>query len=267
MAYLLFIGSTRPLSPPVGIAQQDLDIIARDVEITTEVIDNFKDSNSTHYVHGVRVKLHNRANILVPSSGWRLFFHNIYLLFPSIFPKAKSTVLDVEKIRITMHGGTLYSMEPVSGFRAIEPDETRVFELVSQFWSVAETDFMPYWYFVSTREDLTPRIVRSTEDMSLRFVEPFKDVRQWKRYVHDRYNPFTPQERMRRLQVNNTGRIEKPVIPTPLYINIKPNERTISVGPTWKIYHDAFSKNAADYLAGKYVTYITFLTPTVNILL
>ena len=56
---------------------------------------------------------------------------------------------------------------------------------------------------------------------------------------------------MRRLQVYDTGRIEKPVIPTPLYINIKPKGRTISVGPTWKIYHDAISKNAADYLAGK----------------
>ena len=237
----------------VGISQQDLDNIARDVYITTEVIDNLKNSNRTYFSHGVRIYLHNRGDILVPSSGWLLFFHNLFLLFPAVFPKAKSTILDVEKLRITMYGGTLYSMEPVAGFRAIEPDEIRVIELDSSYWSVAETDFMPYWYFVSTREGLKPRIVRSTEDMSLRFVKPFNDVRQWKRYRHDKYNPFTPQERMRRLQVNDTGRIEKPVIPTPLYMNIRRKGKTVTVGPAWKIYHDAFSKNAADYLAGEYI--------------
>lgn len=225
-------------------------MMARDIAITAEVIDNLRQSSRTNFAHGVRIEFHKRGKDSVPSSGWKLFFHNLFLLFPSIFPRNNSTVLDIEKLRITMHGGTLYSLEPVESFKEIQPDETRVFELDSSFWSVARTDFMPYWYFVSTKEGTTPRIAEYTEDMSLRFVKPFKDVRQWKRHIYDRYNPFTPQERMRRLQVNDTGRTEIPIIPTPLYINIKPSGSTIIVGPTWKIYYDDRSKLTADYLAG-----------------
>ena len=196
--------------------------------------------------------MHNTGNDLVPRAGWKLFFHSIYLLLPKIFPKLLSSVLEIEKVKVSMYGGDLYSLEPTGMFREINPNETRVIEIEAAVWSISGTDFMPNWYFVSTATGVNPRIASSTASLDLQFVEPFNDVRQWKRFTFDRYNPFTPQDRMNRLHVQDTGRIDKPIIPTPLQMNVNDVGSTVSIDSSWKIYTGTGEVNkVADYARSK----------------
>ena len=234
------------------LTQIQLDNIARDCEIRAEVVDNLKDSTKSH---AIRIHLHNTGNELVPQTGWKLFFHSLYLLLPKIFPKATSSVLEIEKVKVTMYGGDLYSLEPTTMFREIKHNETRVIEIDAALWSVSETDFMPNWYFVSTTPGVIPRIAISTASFDLQYVEPFDDVRQWKRYTYDRYDPFTPQDRMNRLQVHDTGRIDKAVIPTPLQMAITDVGPTISINSSWTIYKDTGDVDkVADYAQSKFLS-------------
>ena len=208
-------------------------------------------------LHSVRIELHNAGTTPVPSTGWKLFFYSTYLLFPSIFPKSKTTILDVEKLKLTMCGGNLFALEPANMFREIGTSETRVIELEASYWSVSETMFMPNWYFVSTNPDVEPRIAKSTESMDLEFVKPFDDVRQWKRYTHDRYNPFTSQERMNRLNVKDTGKVDKPIIPTPLQVTVNEESSTVEIDSSWKIFKVSVEVDkVANYVASKYVFFI-----------
>lgn len=231
--FFLFPGGVFVATGGTGLLQNQLDSIARDVSITAEVLDNLKNSAVSHTI---RITLHNTGSDLVPSSGWSLFFHSTYLLLPTIFPKTLSSVLEIGKVRVSMHGGDLYSFEPVDMFKNIKPNETRVIEVEAAVWSISETDFMPNWYFVSKEAGVNPKIAGSTESLGLEFVKPFDDVRQWKRYTFDRYNPFTPQDRMNRLNVMDSGKIDKPIIPTPKQIDIDDVGPKIVVDNTWKIF-------------------------------
>lgn len=246
------------LPPGVGVSQSQLDDLARDISISVSVVDNLKNSVVSH---SVKLELHNTGTALVPSAGWILFFHSTFLLLPSIFPKTTTTtVLEVENVRVSMYGGDLYALEPVGTFKVIEPGETRQIEFEAAFWSVSRTDFMPNWYFVSTIPTLEPRIAKSTES-NLDFVKPFNNVRQWKRYRSDRYNPFIPQARMARLHVKDTGSIGKPIIPTPVFMRIKSGGRKVLVDPSWRVAimtNDWKANELARRTACKYMYFVIF---------
>ena len=234
-----------------GVSQVQLNSLADGVHISAKVLDNLKNSAVSHTA---RIELHNVGGQVVPQAGWKLFFHSTYLLLPTIFPKTLSSLLEVENVIVSMHGGDLYSMEPASNFKQISPGETRLIEIDTAVWSISETDFMPNWYFVSTRPGVEPKVASTTKAMSLDFVKPFDDVRQWKRYTFDRYNPFTPQDRMERLYVRDTTNIDKPVIPTPRSISVVNAGATITIDASWNIIKMTGSTaTVADYARRKYI--------------
>ena len=241
---------------PVGaaITQNQLDTLAQTLVIQAEVTDNLKNGLDSH---NVKISLQNNGSDLVPSAGWELFFHSAYMLFPSEFPKTLSTVLEKEHVKVTMHGGDLYSLQPASGFKEIAQNETRMIYIVVAYWSVSETDFMPKWYLTSDEAGVEPRVIQSTDSETLDFVAPFDEPRQWKRYRFDRYNPFTPQERYDRYYVRDTQMAEQIVIPTPMTMTVGELTTTLTVDNTWQIFPSSMeAAKVAQYLKGKVIAII-----------
>lgn len=186
------------------LTQAQLDSLANTMTIRAKMMYNLRENEKAHTV---RIYVHNEGNTDIPASGWRLYFHSMYILYPDIFPKNKSVVLELERVRVGMVQGDLYYLDPTSGFKEIQPNETRTYDITAAVWSVARTDFMPNWYITSENDVIEARVVNSTNTLDLLYVDPFDDVRQWKRFAADRYNPFTAQKRMRRLSVADKGKV------------------------------------------------------------
>lgn len=157
--------------------------------------------------HTSRLTITNVGDHEIPGSDWRLYFHSMYLVEPKVFPKNMTLDRDTEKIRLGMVQGDLYYLEPINGFVPIKSNEIREYYIDAAWWSVSRTDFMPYWYL--TANGTEPRIVESTNSLDLDFVEPHDVVGQWKRFAGDRYNPYSTQERMRRLATPDTGKVRQ----------------------------------------------------------
>ena len=187
-----------------SLNQEQLDTLANTMNIKVENLYNLRDNARTHTV---RIYVKNIGSVNIPSTGWRLYFHSMFLLFPEIFPKNMTVELKMEHIRVGMVQGDLYYLEPSTGFVEIHPNEEREYDVIAQFWMISRTDFMPLWYVVSEDGDIEPRVVKSTDSLDLEYVEPYDDVRQWKRFAADRYNPFTAQERFRRYKTTDKRKV------------------------------------------------------------
>lgn len=201
---LLLLISGAFLAYAVPLTQEELDNVANTMDIRAKLLYNLRDNEK---FHTFRIHVKNIGDRNIASTGWRLYFHSMYLLYPDTFPKNKSLELEIEHIRVGMIQGDLYYLEPSTGFVEIKPGEEREYDIQAAWWSVARTDFMPHWYLTSENPSIEPRVVNTTNALDLEYVEPFDDVRQWKRFAADKYNPFTPQDRARRYKAKNTGKV------------------------------------------------------------
>jgi hexosaminidase len=184
--------------------QVQIDTLANTMSIKAKNLYNLRDNEKTHTV---RLYVKNTGSEDIPPTGWRLYFHSMYLMYPDVFPKNMTVELEVEHITVGMVQGDLYYLEPSSGFVGIHPGEERVYDIVAKFWMISRTDFMPLWYVVSANGGIKPRVVKTIESLDLEYVEPYNDVRQWKRFAADRYNPFTAQKRLERYKTTDTRKV------------------------------------------------------------
>ena len=65
-------------------------------------------------------------------------------------------------------------------------------------WSVSRTDFMPNWFVASVSNSLSAVPIVSTADIA-DFVGSFTEEAQYKRYVYDKWAPYSPEERFKLL--------------------------------------------------------------------
>jgi len=105
-----------------------------------------------------------------------------------------------------MVAGDLYFLRPTDGFASMKPGETRDYDIVVALWAVSRTDFMPNWYVASDDINVEPRTCQST-DMEISYMDDFTEARQWKRVNFDLFNPYTPQERKKKLGYVDTGKV------------------------------------------------------------
>ena len=108
---------------------------------------------------------------------------------------------------------------------------------------------MPNWYLGSVDDSLEPRIIESTSNNN--FVDSFETPKQWKRTVDDVYNPFTPEERFERNNIENTNAAVKLVIPTPERVAINESQWVHLDIATCKIVAEAELQNEIKILQGK----------------
>ena len=224
-----------------------IDFIAYNVIVTAEVTDNLENGNASHEV---LITLTNEGLSDVHELGWTLYFHSMYLLFPSVFPKTRHHLIKDAKVNVSMVQGDLYAMEPTADFGTLVIGETRTIRLTVAFWSVSRTDFMPRWYVSAPGR--RPRMLKATE--SLDYVQPFDEAKQWKRYPDDRYDPFTAQDLSKRLGVADLGQIgiEHLVVPTPLSIKAVGDGAKLGMAARVTLYLDcAGLEKVCKYLTGK----------------
>ncbi|WAQ95651.1 HEX-like protein [Mya arenaria] len=178
-----------------GLNQGELDELASSLQIRVKVLDNLRNDGNRHIV---QTTLKNIGQSPIPDVGWTLYFHSMLLAFPDSFQHEhnKTVDMDIEKVQFGVVQGDLYYMKPILGFAPISPGKERVYNIIVQLWAVSKTDFMPLWYVSSDTEGVTPRVVKSTSSFDLDYVEDFGDIKQWKRSRADRYNPYSPQDQM-----------------------------------------------------------------------
>ncbi|XP_052788332.1 uncharacterized protein LOC128223112 [Mya arenaria] len=235
----------------VPLTQNELQELANSLEIRVKVVDNLRYEAKNHTV---QTFIKNSGHLPIPDSGWTLYFHSMLPAFPDILLQEgnKSVDLNVEKVRIGLVQGDLFYMKPIDGFVPIQPEEERKYNVIVNLWAVSRTDFMPLWYVVSEDESVDPCIVHSTSSFDIDYVEPFEDVRQWKRWRADRYNPYTPEDRLARLKFTDTGKT-KLIIPTPRNIRINETVKLSSVNNSWGLLVDEIHFNeTALFLKGLY---------------
>ncbi|WAR15559.1 HEX-like protein [Mya arenaria] len=220
-----------------NLTQNEVDEMASGLKVRIGGIDNLRYDGKKHIM---KLTLENKGSSDIPPSGWKLFFHSMTLGFPDKFDLLEEDFkrLHAENVVVGIVNGDLYYLKPFNDFVAIKPGEGRTYQLIFKYWSAARTDYMPLWYVAS--EDLTvePRIVKSTASMDLDFVDPFDDINEWKRWRKDRFNPFTPEERMNRLQFKDYGKMSH-IIPTPKTVILGQSGRTLSFDKTWTLFTEA----------------------------
>ena len=107
---------------------------------------------------------------------------------------------------------------------------------------------MPYWYVAS--KDLQAVNIDQTTNEDLGFVGQFDTKEKWKRSKSDTYDPFTPQERLKKITGNDEkSKIGLSVIPTPVEMTVQ-DEQYINI-EGWVIISSKPFQNEAKYLGEK----------------
>ena len=117
----------------------------------------------------------------------------------------------------------------------------------SQYFSVARTDVMPKWYIAAQGLRATNIVTTINED--LEFVGKFDTKEKWKRFKSDTYNPFTPQERLKRVTAKDKRTAGVSIIPTPVELIVE-DEQSVNI-KDWIIVTPERFQSEAKYLGDK----------------
>ncbi|KAL3851686.1 hypothetical protein ACJMK2_015413 [Sinanodonta woodiana] len=237
--------------------QSTLDTFGETLSIKYQVIDNLKGGRKAF---DASITLTNNASIpLQHTPPWAIYFCHIRMIEPGRLPDRFGCTLDKYGVKFSHINGCLFKFEPTKDFKTLNQGDSIDICHQAQYYSVSKTDAMPNWYM--TAPALKPVLIKCTVDEELKFVQPFDSPCKWKRFDYvmdngskryDQYNPFTVEKR---LQNNNlaadlgdaTG---KPIIPTPLQINLDKSGVSLKKGQ-WIIVANEELLNEANYLADK----------------
>ncbi len=177
---------------------------------------------------GAEWALCNKVNIelinngyTVTSKDWAIYFHSIRL------------VLDVEndQFKITHITGDLHKLEPTDKFRGFEAGKAVNIPIISGFWQLFESDFMPRAYVVAG--DSEPKVIESlnTENTSS-YVDPIIGE-QIKRTTADNNVAVTAASRFEKnsdvITLSAKG-MRGTILPTPLKSVVGKNDVSIKNG-------------------------------------
>jgi len=140
-------------------------------------------------------------------------------------------------------------------FVPIMPSETRTVHLNKNFQHVSRFKMFQNWYVTADMSaDIEPRIIISTADENLAFVESFDSPIQYQFNENDVNNPLTPKKRYELNQL-----LPVPVdpsdqlIPKPLSMKIINKKYLIMNSTEWIIYTDTHIMAEARLLSGKQI--------------
>ncbi|XP_061190881.1 beta-hexosaminidase-like [Saccostrea echinata] len=232
LVFAVVTGNQLPLGD-----QSLVDYIAETLDVKFDVISNFVDERRTFTS---KLTLKNTGSQPITPEKWEIYFFAIRLVQPNEFPYDDGLQLNDCKMKLFHVAGSLYKLCPMRDFLLSKKDSTYC-ELDMKYWQSATTDTMPNWYVVS--EGMKPRDIISTQGEGLSFVGPFNKPEQYKRYTDDDWQPFSPEVRY---DLNAAMTIHdkspKPLIPTPVEIEIKSGNVTIDsawiVLNSSKFYHE-----------------------------
>ena len=224
-----------------ALQQRDLDYISSHLDIKVTIVDNLQHDGAKHLFHLV---LTNTGKIPISQDGWTIYFYSFFMMESDHLPHKEGYVVPHYNVRLNHIQGCLFSMQPTIDFEDIAENSSRVLEFYGQNWAVSKTDVPPNWYVAAP--GFTAKTISSTST-GQNFVTDLDQVRQWKRYRHDLYNPYTPQDRYRRYQVRNRNSHDDRIIPTPKQYTKGSRKVDISA---WKIVTTSNLQVEATYLKG-----------------
>nr|XP_039248964.1 beta-hexosaminidase-like [Styela clava] len=201
------------------LAGQDLlDYIGKNIKVIYEVVTNFGP------VCKSRITLTNGGNQTIPEgkNDWTIYLYHMCQI------ASENIEIDTDHVI-----GGLFQLYPTDHFAGIKPGEKLQVSLSSDEPTVSRSSIFPNWYIAS--EGLESRVLESTADENLSFVESFDSSKKWKKGKLDKSNPFTPEERYDKYFVKDRGDAVKLVIPTPLICDLD-NDNMINISQEWVIY-------------------------------
>ena len=172
--------------------------MASHLDIRYDVVSNFPYDTSAF---DAQITLINTGNEAIKQGSWEIHFSHIRMIEPDHMPNPDGYQLGNSGLKVYHINGCAFKISPIASFQTIQPNGQLVVNFKAQNWEVVRTDVMPNWYVVG--EGLTARTILSTSGESLSFVGDFDKQEKWKRYwshnKKDYYNPYTPQDRLQRI--------------------------------------------------------------------
>ncbi|KAK3594088.1 hypothetical protein CHS0354_040856 [Potamilus streckersoni] len=225
---------------PLPLATQTMiDEIAENLDIRFDVLDNFiSGTNLENSGRGnvlVRITMTNRGQTPIIAADWKIYAYFMRPVEADLMPYPNGIEINNSGLILNHVDGSLYYFRPIAGvFKSIQAKEERSFKFKLGGFCVSRTDLMPNWYI--TAENVSARVIASTEGESLRYVGYFDTENKWKRRPNDKYHPFSPEERFKK---NSAAIVEGgsvlPVLPTPLEMKIVQTESVHITLEEWVI--------------------------------
>ncbi|XP_021376103.1 uncharacterized protein LOC110464940 [Mizuhopecten yessoensis] len=195
--------------------QSTLDYIANTLDIKYKVTDNVE-ARKTYIA---KMILTNTGDVPLTGKGkWAIYFCHIRMLEPQTLPDADQICMKNYGVKFCHVNGCLFTLEPLKSFKTLNKDESLEITFTAEYYSVARSDLMPNWYI--TCKDLIPTIIQSTQGEELGYILPFDTPESWKRHRWDEYDPFTPEVRYEKNNVEDLGKAGCLVTPTPYRLTL-----------------------------------------------
>ncbi|RJX70136.1 beta-N-acetylhexosaminidase [Vibrio sinensis] len=169
----------------------------------------------------------------VNSKDWAIYFHSIRLILD----------VDNDQFKISRITGDLHKLEPTEKFDGFAAGEEVVLPLISEYWQLFETDFMPGAFV--TAPNAEPKMIASlnTEDVAS-FVTGLEG-NNLKRTPDDNNVMATAVSRFEKNADITTQDVATTLLPTPMFVEA--GESTINITNGIALPQGAF--NAAQYEA------------------
>ncbi|CAL1528529.1 unnamed protein product, partial [Lymnaea stagnalis] len=204
--------------------QEDLDLLASTVVIKYQVEDNLSGGRA---LFSASITITNKCNVTLSYSTqhpqWSIYFSHLRMVEPTYLPADTSVNLEYAGVCFSHLNGCIFKLSPLKSFKTLHDGDTLSFKFNAQHYSASRTDIFPNWYIHV--QGLEPRIIKSTEGESLKFVGSFDAAKQYKRFDYilptgkhryDIYQPFSPEVRFSRYPaVSKEQSHLKTVTPTP----------------------------------------------------
>ncbi|KAL3841598.1 hypothetical protein ACJMK2_019715 [Sinanodonta woodiana] len=224
--------------------QAMIDNIAENLDIRFDVLDNF--ISGTKLEAGgngnflVRITITNRGQTPITAADWRIYCYFMRTVEAEHMPYPNGIEINNSGLKVHHVDGSLYYFRPIVGvFKDIQAKEERSFRFKLGGFCVSRTDLMPNWYIAA--ENVSARVIASTEGESLRYVGYFDTVNKFKRRPNDEYHPLSPEERFK---LNSATIVDRdsilPVIPTPLEMKIVQTVSVHIIPEEWVILESSF---------------------------
>ena len=227
------------------LTQDELNYVAKNLDVKVKLTDNLQYDGKRHTMI---ITLQNIGSRAIGLGKIELFFHSLYMVEPDHLPDSRGFISIKNQVRVFHENGMLFKMQFPPIPWQLNPGATKEIQLTIQDWAVSRTDVINNWYITST--GLTPVILQATAD-NLSFVEDFTEPNQYKRYINDRYKPFTAIDRYERMKPYDLGPqvVDLAVLPTPKEVAYD-TARPITIDKSWVISAAPGLLNEASYLEG-----------------
>ncbi len=230
------------------VTQDDIDYLATHLVVEYYVINNLVDTDQSFEA---QIDLTNNGTVPISKLDWNMYFGFWRLLEPYRLPDDDGVLLGDSGMRAFHVNGYLFRMQPSDGFMEIQPGATLHIPIIGRLWHATRSDSIPNWFVVGG-EHTTPKVITSTAGEGLEFVSPLVSAKQWKRYPHDTYNPYTAEERYTRYDGEVTGWTDYRVVPAVVASTLGHHSTNmINIGDDWlvEVLQDDLLPEA-HYLAG-----------------